>query len=142
MNEIEKRMEIVTMVKDLADVFEKSKSNLCEPYNISTVQLNVLFDIFINGKSKVTDICERLNKNTNTISPLINRLCTLGYLKKQKDLNDKRLTYVLLSKKSENIMENYMHDVNTYTYPMFEQLSNKEIEEVYHALSVLIRVTN
>ena len=80
--DIEKRKEVIEMIKQLSYFFDKSKDRLCAPYGLSSIQSKIIIDVFHNEGSRITDICKRLNKETNTISPLINRLINHGYLNK------------------------------------------------------------
>ena len=74
-NDIEKRKEIIEMIKALSNYFNNVRDALCAPYGLSSIQAVIVLDIYHHpDETKVTDICKRLHKSTNTISPLINRL--------------------------------------------------------------------
>ena len=105
-----KRKEIIENIKELSYYFDKCKDKLCEPYGLSSVQSKVILDVYHNEGTKITGICQRLNKETNTISPLINRLIKHEYLVKENDKNDRRVYYIYLSEKSKNIMENLVKE--------------------------------
>ncbi|MBQ2471327.1 MAG: winged helix DNA-binding protein, partial [Acholeplasmatales bacterium] len=120
-NVSENRREIINMIKELSDYFNTIRDELCEPYGISSIQAIILLDIYHHPEErKVTDICKRLHKSTNSISPLINRLVEKGYLTKSQSKEDKRITYVSLTKKTEEITNSILIDVSDYTWPFFE----------------------
>ena len=139
--EIEKRKEVIEMIKQLSYFFDKCKDQLCEPYGLSSIQSKVILDVYHNNGCRVTDICKRLNKETNTISPLITRLVSHGYLTKKVCEDDKRVFYVYLTKKSENIMSSLMTDVEKTTWPLFDKVSNSDLNKIYDSLKLLMEVT-
>lgn len=138
---VEQRKEIIEMIKQLSYFFDKSKDKLCEPYGLSSIQSTVIIDVYHHEGTKITSICARLNKETNTISPLINRLIKHDYLTKVNDTNDRRVYYIYLTDKSKKIMESLVKDVETMTWPLFDSLSKENLEMIYKSLKVLMEVT-
>jgi len=138
---IARRRETIDMIKELSNRFENIRDSVCAPYGLSSAQAIIILDIYHNPKnSKVTDICARLNKSTNTISPLINRLVEKGFLTKVKSSTDARVTNVELTEKTKKITENINIDVFDYTWPMFEALNQEELTKIYDALKLLMKV--
>lgn len=142
-NSIENRKEIITMIRDLSNYFTNIRDELCEPYGLSSIQAVIILDIYHHPEARrVTDICKRLHKSTNTISPLINRLVSKGYLKKKVSKEDGRSTHVFLTEKTKEMTDNILVDVSDYTWPFFEGLSDEQFEQIYNALKLLLEVTN
>ena len=141
-NDKENRQEIINMIKELSNYFSTIRDELCEPYGISSIQAIIILDIYHNPKeNKVTDVCKRLHKSTNSISPLINRLVEKGYLLKEQSKEDKRITYVKLTDKTKEITNNILIDVSDYTWPLFESLSDEQFDYIYNSLHFLLEVT-
>ena len=142
-NNKENRKEIIEMLKTLSAYINNVREALCAPYGLSSIQAVIVLDIYHNpNKCKVTDICKRLNKSTNTISPLINRLVEKNFLKKVRDDVDGRITYIELSDKSKQITEKIQLDVSDFAWPMFEMLLDEEFSVIYNALEKLVKVTS
>lgn len=141
-NSIENRKEIINMIKDLSNFFTNIRDELCEPYGLSSIQAVIILDIYHHPEARrVTDICKRLHKSTNTISPLINRLVSKGYLKKKVSKEDGRSTNVYLTDKTKEMTNNILVDVSDYTWPFFESITDEQFDEVYKALKLLLEVT-
>lgn len=142
-NDVEKRVEIIEMVKSLCNYFNNVRDALCAPYGLSSIQSVIVLDVYHHpNETKVTDICKRLHKSTNTISPLINRLLSKGYLKKVQSKEDARVTYIELTEKTQAITESINLDVHDFTWPMFESMSDGEFAAVYDSLKLLLKVTS
>ncbi len=135
------REKIISMLKDVSLKFEALRDAVCAPYGLSSTQAILILDIYHNPKhNKVTDICKRLNKSTNTISPLINRLCEKGFLKKTQDESDNRIFYVDLTEKSKSITDKISIDIEDYTAPVFEQLTEDDIKTIKKGITLLSKV--
>ena len=142
-NSIENRNEIISMIKELSNYFSNIRDELCEPYGLSSIQAVIILDIYHHPEdNRVTDICKRLHKSTNTISPLINRLVQKGYLKKKVSKEDLRSTNVFLTEKTKEMADSILVDVSDYTWPFFESITDSQFEQIYNALKLLLEVTN
>ena len=136
------REAIIDMLKELTSRFSNIRDNLCEPYGLSSLQAVIIMDIYHNpDETRVTDICKRLKKSTNTISPLINRLIDKEFLVKIQDKTDNRVFNVKLTDKTLKIANEINVDVSDYTYPMFDSLSDSEFDNIYVSLLKLLEVT-
>lgn len=141
--DVSKRREIIDMIKELSIYFNDVRDALCAPYGLSSIQAVIVLDIYHNpNEAKVTDICKRLNKSTNTISPLINRLVDKGYLQKVQSKEDQRVTYIRLTDKTKAITEKINVDIRDFTWPMFESVADEDCEMIHKALSLLLQVTS
>lgn len=132
--------KIIEMIDILSDEFYRLKNNICLPYDLSAIQTTIILDIYKNpNETKITDICKRLKKSTNSISPLINRLVDKGFLYKYNDPSDKRIFKVGLTEKSKSITSQIRTDVEDYTLPIAEELTEEEISEIENSLELLIK---
>jgi len=143
MTTIEKRREIIDMVKELSTYFNDVRDALCAPYGLSSIQAVIVLDIYHNpDESKVTDICKRLHKSTNTISPLINRLVTKGFLRKKQSKKDARVTYIELTESTKAITDKIYLDIQDFSWPMFDKIADSDLDTIIDSLNKLINVTN
>ena len=139
---IKERIEVINNIKILSDYFANVRDTLCAPYGLSSIQVVIVLDVFKNpNETKITDICKRLHKSTNTISPLINRLVSKGFLTKEQSKEDARVAYVSLTEKSKEITNNINVDIRDFVWPIFDQLSDEEFESIKKALNILARYT-
>ena len=138
---IDKKTHIIEQIKDLSNFFDAIRDDLCEPYGLSSIQAVILLDIYHHPKqTRVTDICKRLKKSTNTISPLINRMISKNLLTKVKDDKDTRVTNVYLTPKTEEITKKIFLDVVDYTIPYFDDLNDEEIKKIEEALDLILKI--
>ncbi|MCB2340608.1 MarR family winged helix-turn-helix transcriptional regulator [Clostridium estertheticum] len=82
-----------------------------------------------NGKLTMKKIAEITRKDKSTITPLINKLLEYGYITKEKDETDKRVTYIIITSRGNQIKNKYKaisNEVNITAYKDFSQ-EEKEI---------------
>ena len=140
---IDKKKKIIEQIKDLSNFYNAIRDDLCEPYGLSSIQAVILLDIYHHpNNTRVTDICKRLNKSTNTISPLINRMIAKNLLIKKKNDHDTRVTNVYLTPKTEDITRKIAVDVEDYTMPFFDNVDSKQIDEIEKSLELILKILN
>ena len=58
-------------------------------------------------KLTMKDIANKIGKDKSTVTSLINKLESLGYIKKEKSMEDKRITYINLTEKARSIEDRF-----------------------------------
>ncbi|MBS3781162.1 MAG: MarR family transcriptional regulator [Candidatus Thermoplasmatota archaeon] len=75
-----------------------------EPYDFSRGEFPLLFKLIKKGDGLTQkEICEKLHVSKSTTSKIIKSLVKKGYLRKEKDLEDKRASRIFLTDKKDEI---------------------------------------
>ena len=82
-----------------------------------------------NGRLMMKDIAAIVGKDKSTITALIKSLLKLGYVKKIKSKQDKRITYIELTEKSYTIKNKFEKISNELNQKAFYDFTVKEKEE-------------
>lgn len=131
-------LETIELLKTTSQFLGDARANLTAPYHLSPIQAIILLDIFHHpNQTKITDICKRLNKTTNTISPLVKRLVEKGYLEKFQNPRDNRVFEVSFTDEGNAMMRNINEDVLTFATPIFKKMSDEQFACLYQALKIL-----
>jgi DNA-binding MarR family transcriptional regulator len=113
---------------------EKGLDDLAPSYgNILTVLYNN------NGKSSMNKIGQIIGKDKSTITALVNKLSSLGYVQKEKCVEDRRVTYIILTEKGKAIewkVNDISEKVNLIAYKNF----SKEEKDIF--LKLLKKMNN
>ena len=113
---------------------EKGLNDLVPSYgNI----LTVLYDN--DGKLTMKEIGELIGKDKSTVTVLVNKLSKLGYVKKEKCKEDRRVTYVKTTEKSEEI-EDKFNDISKEVY--LTAYKDFSVEEKEVLLKLLKKLNN
>ena len=126
-----KRKILIDLLSDVSNRFSYIRDDICVPYGLTSVQSQLIIDIYNNpDKCKVTDICNRMHKSTNVVSPLVNRLIDKGFLIKEKDKIDSRVVNVRITEKSKKIVDDIVQDISDYSLPCFEGITEEQVDLV------------
>lgn len=97
--------------------------------------LTVLYEN--NGKINMKDIAKKINKDKSTVTALVNKLINLGYIEKQKSEEDKRVTYIKVTKKAEDIYEKYSRICDNVKSAAYSDFTDEEKDEFLRLLKKL-----
>lgn len=99
--------------------------------------LDILYDN--NGKLTMKEISEGINRSKSTVTQLVDKLLKSGYVTKEADLEDKRISYIALTEKGLRIKNDFKEISNNVIGEFFKDFTEEEIEIL---LSLLDRVIN
>ena len=89
-----------------SDMLRACMEQLFSKYHITTEQYAVLVSTKYLGDSvNITDIASFLIRSTNSISMIIDRMVKAGLVRRKRDRSDRRVVYVTITSKAENILE-------------------------------------
>lgn len=73
--------------------------------DLTYTQYIVMLYLWEKGKCNVSDICDTLLLETSTLTPLLKKLETKGYITRAKDEKDERSLQIELTNKGNNLKE-------------------------------------
>ncbi len=137
----EEMLELIEVLKATSQFIGDTRANLCAPYGLSPIQGIIVLDVYHHpSATKITDICKRLNKTTNTISPLVNRLVDRGLLYKRQSQKDNRVFEVFLSNSGHAMMNEFNKELLSFASPIFNRLTDEEFGSLFVSLKALNKV--
>ena len=80
---------------------------------------DIIFTLLNREAITMKDLAGSIKKDKSTVTVLIEKLVRLGYIKKERDAGDNRITYLSLTQKGMDLR------------PMFEDISKNLFETVY-----------
>lgn len=90
---------------------------------------NILTALYNNdGKLSMKDIGNLVGKDKSTITALVNKLLQLGYIKKDKCNEDKRVTFITLTEKGKELEGKFENISNEVYKTAYKGFSNEEKE--------------
>lgn len=94
----------------LVEFFERMSSwenGVVADRDISLAQMHLLEVVGNHGELRMKELSEKLGVTTGTLTVMVHRLVTKGYLVKEKDADDKRSYFVKLTKSGEAEYDNH-----------------------------------
>jgi DNA-binding MarR family transcriptional regulator len=100
---------------------------------------NILTALYESDKNlTMKEISQKIGKDKSTVTSLVNRLITLGYIEKEKCTKDKRVTYIRLTQKARDIEGSFnfiSSQVKETAYSNFTEDEKKEFLRLLRKLS-------
>ena len=96
--------------------------------DITMHQFHLLLYMKSSGKTKVTDLGQKMLVSMPTASRMLNTICDKGLAKKTRDDRDRRLTYVELTRKGERVVEQVHARQREVLAQVMEEIPDGEVE--------------
>lgn len=106
----------------------------------SIVETRILFEIKMHGKCIQSNIAKILHIDKSYLSRLIKRFYKNGLIEKDKSDEDKRATYIALTKKGVEETERLIYVTNNQIRAKISGLSSAECEELCNALNTVVLI--
>ena len=92
--------------RQISDILKMCLELAFMRYHITTEQYDVLVSVkFRTSRVRITDIADWLRRSPNSVSMLVDRMVKAGLVNRIRDKTDRRVVYVVLTNKGENILE-------------------------------------
>lgn len=103
----------------ISKIHEKGNRFITEELNTNGIEGlvpshgDILAVLYLNGKSTMKDIANKIHRTKPTVTVLVNKLEKLGFVKREKSDKDNRITYILPTQKALDFK------------PVFEKISTE-----------------
>ncbi|WP_278336097.1 MarR family winged helix-turn-helix transcriptional regulator [Lacrimispora amygdalina] len=88
-------------------------------YELAPSHGDIIFTLLKMERITMKDLADSIKKDKSTVTVLVEKLVRLGYIKKERDTADNRITYLSLTQKGADLK------------PMFEDISKNLFDTVY-----------
>lgn len=120
--------------KKLSNNFNKSMAKK----GCTRVQWLALYFIGREGLINQTKLAKLMQISTSTLVRLLDRMEKAGYVFREKDAADKRVTYVSLTEKGRNMMVELIKEVDTFSAKITGNISEDEVKIFSNVLNKMI----
>ncbi len=113
----------------LAKAYQKAHAQLkkhLSPYGLTPIQSLLLADLWGEDGISASEIGKRLTLDPATLSGVIDRMITGGWIGKISDPEDKRVHRIFLTEKSKNLQPEILAERNQANEEVLEQMNVEE----------------
>ncbi|GLB59901.1 MarR family winged helix-turn-helix transcriptional regulator [Cytobacillus sp. NCCP-133] len=111
-------------VYETAGEFTKLYTSALQPFGLTYPQYLVLLALWVKDGISAKELGERLNLGTGTLTPMITRMISNGWLRKERSKTDERKVHVYLEEKARQQKQAITQQVSETI-----QTCNIELEE-------------
>jgi MarR family transcriptional regulator, organic hydroperoxide resistance regulator len=99
----------------------------------------ILFFLYQSGSSTMTALAQKIDRDKSTVTALVKKLVTIGYVKTIRDDNDSRVTIVSLTDKGWKIKPAFDAISKILLDRIYQNCSASEKEVIVRSLEKLLR---
>ncbi|MFB9761303.1 MULTISPECIES: MarR family winged helix-turn-helix transcriptional regulator [Bacillaceae] len=99
---------------------------------------DVLMVLYHHERVTMKQLAESIKRTKPTVTILVNKLVDLGFVQKQKDNNDSRVTYITLTKEGEKLRSMFFEISDKLNAVVYNGLSNEEQEQLHNILEKIL----
>lgn len=126
--------EVAMLIKEIYSDITGIISEGLKESGLTYQQIMVIKVIAHKGKINISELCQQMHLVKGTVSGIVKRLETAGYVEKIKDDDDKRNSYVILSKEGLLFANNFRCTINQSFDKIFENFDDEEMAEIRGSL--------
>ena len=101
---------------------------------LSYSHMRIIIILHFNKKLSMKELTEKLGRDKSTVTALVNKLEAEGYLKKTVCCKDKRITYLRLKEKSQEIVDT-LFEVSEIFHEKVKSIIGQEDTETLYKIS-------
>jgi len=114
---------LIARVRDRAHAFIIEELNKKKITGLVPSHGAILSILFNKDKASMKELAEKIGRDKSTVTALVNKLMAAGYVSKEKDLDDSRITHLSLTSKGKSLQ------------PDFDEISEKLIATAFHGFT-------
>lgn len=90
----------------------------------------ILVNLFTGEKYTMKDLAEKIHRTKPTVTVLIDKLVSLGYVTKEKSREDSRVTFISLTQKGLDLKPVFIEVSEIVNAIVYKGLSEEEVDSV------------
>lgn len=108
-----------------------------KPLGITYTQYLVFMVLWEQNETTVGELSRALYLDAGTLTPLLKKLESAGYLTRRRSTSDERITLISLTKKGDSLKE-ICKDIPSKVAPVLASFSEKDLKELYRLLYIFM----
>lgn len=134
--------EIMKGFKEIDAFFTSFFEEFTGKYALNCIQIKALLEISLSKSISIKDLCVKLGMSKSNLSPVCKNLENMGYIKKERSLNDQRVVNLEVAPKGEEIVKDLREKIGSWLGILFGKMTEDEKETVKNALQIISEVLN
>jgi len=124
--------EMFTLLKLANKYYDK----VCRKFNISQVQFEVLYWLYISTDNtiKMSTLGDKLEMAKSGVTMLVDRMALTGLVRRRQDSEDRRIINIVLTEKGCNLMKEIFPSNEVFRVSILDFMKPEEKEFLYKLL--------
>ncbi len=133
----EVELKIVMALNRVMQALNRKQNDFINKYNLTIAQFSVLEALYLNGSMCVNDVIDKTLSTSGNMTVVIENLRKDEYIKKEKDIFDRRKFVISLTYKGKMTIEEIFEKYSENTIGFFDDMKKNEKQEL---LALLLKL--
>lgn len=129
---------LVARVRDKAYEFITSELYKKKIKGLVPSHGGIMSNLFKKDRLSMKEVAERIGRDKSTVTALVNKLEATGYVTREKDVDDSRITYLCLTRKGKSLEADFDEISKKLIATAFRGFSQKEKESMVKAIMKML----
>jgi DNA-binding MarR family transcriptional regulator len=135
-----------SIVKNLVELLPLFQAKVIKPvlqvskHSISPLQFHVIKVINEKKSINMTDLANEMMISKPQLTPIIDKLITKAYLKRENSREDRRIINISLTKSGEELFKQRIEHIQKMITERISTLPTEELEELNTAIITMIKI--
>ena len=129
--------EVLTLLKEVSHAFKKQMFKQFEKYDLSGSEIMAVTMVIHSGDMKISELSERMNLSMSTVSGIVDRLEKSGVFERRKDVKDRRVVRVGITKEYKVISKKDFNAFEIGIKKALSHISDTEYQQIIQSLKLL-----
>jgi len=139
-NEVNESIEVAKLFLSVLGLFKRSVIKTFEATGITAPQAMVMGVLSNEKKMNITELSSRISLSSSTVSGIVDRLEKQGMVERVRSLDDRRVVYVKICPKFNDVHGNIQKLIQQNTENMMKKGTPQEINKIVEGLTTLKRL--
>ncbi len=130
-------LSIISRIKEGANRFIIEQLNQNGIEELVPSHGDILVVLYKYDKITMKEIADKIHRTKATVTVLVDKLEKLGFIKREKSIEDNRITYITLTKKGlefKPVFEQISQNLNAMLYKNFSKEEAKILDELLNKM--------
>ncbi|MFZ5968588.1 MAG: MarR family winged helix-turn-helix transcriptional regulator [Bacillota bacterium] len=137
MSEIKKGSQIALLIREINHLIKENVRNVFKDSGVTMPQMMVIGMLFKHKRLKVSALSKKMNLANSTVSGIVDRLEKMDMVRRVRSEEDKRVVYIELSEKTEDIHTRFHNMMNDYLEGTLCDASDEQLNSILNGLETL-----
>ncbi|MFZ5986021.1 MAG: MarR family winged helix-turn-helix transcriptional regulator [Bacillota bacterium] len=137
-----RKVEVTRLFIEVGKILKLNIRKGFEDIGITLPQSMVIRTLMRFGKMKISELSSKLNLSNSTVSGIVDRLEKQQIVERTRSEEDKRIVYVSLSPKSEDMHLDFHKRAEENFKSLLDKATPQEIEKIIDGLNILKGLLN
>jgi MarR family transcriptional regulator, organic hydroperoxide resistance regulator len=130
--------EVGEMVQKLVRVFQLFERDQIKIHGFTTTQCYTLIEIYKSGSFSMSELSDKMNLNTSTMTRILDNLVRDRYVSREKEESDRRIVVIRLTEKGKEAALKLSNTVNDYYKKIIQNIPGGQVDDILNSVGILL----